>query len=59
MFGKGEKIFDLEQMDEEISKKEENAIPLSLQRTSDFLTHPIFHRYHSYRCPSFSHHQMV
>jgi glycine dehydrogenase len=43
VFGAGEDQFDLEQMADAV----ELDYPVPHQRASDFMTHPVFHRYHS------------
>ena len=43
VFGAGDDQFDLEQMADAV----ELDYPVPHQRASDFMTHPVFHRYHS------------
>ena len=45
--GNTPETIDLEAWDQELSSNGESAIPKNLRRTSEFLTHPVFERYHS------------
>ena len=45
--GNTSEAIDLEAWDQELSSNGESAIPSNLRRTSEFLTHPVFERYHS------------